>query len=38
MRIIISPFLGFYDDVSESSPEERSEMSKAPYNENEYRN
>jgi acetylornithine deacetylase/succinyl-diaminopimelate desuccinylase-like protein len=28
---------GFYDDVIESSPEERSEMSKAPYNENEYK-
>lgn len=28
---------GFYDDVVVSSPEERAEMAKAPYNENEYK-
>ncbi len=27
----------FYDDVVESSPEERAEMAKAPYDENEYK-
>ena len=29
---------GFYNDVVESSPEERTEMAKAPYNEEEYKN
>lgn len=28
---------GFYDDVVESSPEERAEMAKAPYDEKEYK-